>query len=151
MFQENLGVLDFYATNNQGILYINEADMVTATGYRRKLAKLRKANKINVLVLFEKTPASTQYFPAAQKFCALELGFSVLPVPGQKQAGTILASMVHNESRLDSNPYCKKRKATSLDKAMLDTVQAIPKLGQIKARALLENFQSKVNKFTSRR
>ena len=50
LYQENLGVIDFYPSNHTGVVYVNEADLVTATGYRRKLAKLRKVKSFTLVM-----------------------------------------------------------------------------------------------------
>ena len=42
----------------------------------------------------ERTGTSSQYFASLQKFCVMELGFSLVPVPSQREAGTFLAQMV---------------------------------------------------------
>ena len=41
-YDDNLGVVDFHTSSQTGVIYVSESDMVAATGYRRKLAMLRK-------------------------------------------------------------------------------------------------------------
>lgn len=50
---------------------------------------------------------------------------------------------VHTESKLESNPFRKKRRQGNLDEALLSSVQSIQKLGGVKARQLLDHFKSK--------
>lgn len=47
LYEDNLGMIDFYPSDRLGVVYISEAELVTGTGYRKKLAKLRK-----VVILF---------------------------------------------------------------------------------------------------
>ncbi|XP_076072991.1 Fanconi anemia core complex-associated protein 24-like isoform X2 [Mytilus galloprovincialis] len=72
----------------------------------------------------------------------MELGFSLIPVPSQKEAGTFLAQMVHVEGHKETNPFTKKKRSTPLDQALLASVKSIPKLGEVKSRMLLEKFGS---------
>ncbi|XP_045214189.1 Fanconi anemia core complex-associated protein 24-like [Mercenaria mercenaria] len=142
IFEDNLGYVDFHPATHIGVVYATEADLVSQASIRRKLAKLRKANKVQVLVMAEKTASSSQYYQSLQKFVAMELGFIITPVPSQNEAAGLLAQMVHTENKLESNPFRKKRKPRNLDECLLATVQCIPKLGGVKARKLLEQFQS---------
>ncbi|KAL5018023.1 hypothetical protein ScPMuIL_003745 [Solemya velum] len=106
LFEDSLGVVDFHPAGHVGVVYISEADLITASGYKRKLAKLRKAGQI------------------------------------QREAAGILVQMVHAESKLETNPFCRSKKQPSLDVALLRTLQCVPKLGEVKARLLLEKFHS---------
>ena len=53
-----------------------------------------QANNVQILVLAEKTTSTAQYYQQLQKFVMLELGFSMLPVPGQAEAAGVLSQMV---------------------------------------------------------
>ncbi|XP_052068236.1 Fanconi anemia core complex-associated protein 24-like [Mytilus californianus] len=141
LYDDNLGMVDFYPSPNTGVVYITEAELVS-NSYRRRLAKLRKANKIPIVVIGERTGTSSQYFCPLQKFCVMELGFSLIPVPSQKEAGTFLAQMVHVEGHKEANPFTRKKRSAPLDQALLASVKSIPKLGEVKSRMLLEKFGS---------
>lgn len=41
LYDDNLGLIDFYPSSNTGVVYITEAELVS-NSYRRRLAKLRK-------------------------------------------------------------------------------------------------------------
>ncbi|XP_060067536.1 Fanconi anemia core complex-associated protein 24-like [Ylistrum balloti] len=143
LYEDGLGLIDFYPTGNLGVVYLPEADLITCGTYKRKLAKLRKANKICVLVMAERTSTSQQYYSPLQNFCMLELGFSLLPVPSQREAASLLIQMVHNEGKsAELNPFCKKKKNVHLDPAILTTLQCVPKLGEVKAKLLLQTFKN---------
>ena len=47
-----------------------------------------------VLVLAERTTTSAQYYSALQKYCMLDLGFTLIPVPSQREAASLLSQMV---------------------------------------------------------
>ncbi|XP_052789029.1 Fanconi anemia core complex-associated protein 24-like [Mya arenaria] len=142
VYEDKLGFIDFHPSTQIGVVYATEADLVSQASLRRKLAKLRKANQVQVLVLAERTGTSGQYFLPLQKYVALELGFTITPIPGQIEAAGILTQMVLTESKLESNPFRKRRRPPNLDEMLLSTVQSIPKLGAVKARKLLERFKS---------
>ncbi|XP_048764115.1 Fanconi anemia core complex-associated protein 24-like [Ostrea edulis] len=141
LFEDNLGMVDFYPSSRLGVVYITEPDLLTFSGHKKKLAKLRKANRVQVIVLAEKTSTSGQYYPEVQKFCLMDLGFTIIPVPGQNEAASILAQMVVSENQMTANPFLRK-KICHVDEALLVTIKSIPGLGGIKARALLEKFGS---------
>lgn len=141
LYDDNVGLIDFYPSASTGVVYITEAELASNT-YRRRLAKLRKANKVPIVVIGERTATSSQYFSSLQKFCVMELGFSLVPVPSQREAGSFLAQMVHAEGHKETNPFTKKKRPPPLDQALLATVKCTPKLGDVKARILLEKFGS---------
>ncbi|XP_062573291.1 Fanconi anemia core complex-associated protein 24-like [Saccostrea cucullata] len=141
LFEDDLGVVDFFPSSRLGVVYLTEPDLVAFSGQKKKLAKLRKADRVQAVVLAEKTPTSGQYYPEVQKFCLMDLGFSVIPVPTQKEAASILSQMVVSESHTNTNPFLR-RKIYPLDEALLATVKCIPGLGGVKARALLEGLGS---------
>eukprot|EP00105_Crassostrea_gigas_P008796 XP_011423488.1 PREDICTED: Fanconi anemia core complex-associated protein 24 [Crassostrea gigas] len=141
LFEENLGVVDFFPSSKIGVIFIREPELVSFSGQKKKLAKLRKANRVQAIVLAEKTPTSSQYYPEVQKFCIMDLGFNIIPVPGQNEAASLLAQMVVSESHMNANPFLKKR-TYRVDEALLTTIRSIPGLGGVKARTLLEHFGS---------
>ncbi|ESO86509.1 hypothetical protein LOTGIDRAFT_220534 [Lottia gigantea] len=141
-FEDNLAVVDFYPSNYTGVIYISEADIVSSTGYKRKLAKLRKANKVRGIVIAEKSPVSEQYILDLQKFANLELGMVLLLVENQTEAAKLLIQMVHVEIKTDINPLMKKPKPCSYDEAVLNTLMCVPKLGEVKAKLILQTYKS---------
>ena len=42
LYEDNLGIVDFHPTNDVGVIYLSEANLVTGSSYKRKLVKLRK-------------------------------------------------------------------------------------------------------------
>ncbi|XP_070574387.1 Fanconi anemia core complex-associated protein 24-like isoform X2 [Ptychodera flava] len=141
-YEDDLGVVDFHPSSDTAIIYVSENDIIAGHSYRRRLVKLRKANSMKGVVLVEKTPVSQQYFSALQKFVVLELGMVLLYITSQTEAGNLLIQMVDEENKPSPNPFRTKRKVPPIDQAVLTTVQMIPKLGGVKARALLERFGS---------
>ncbi|XP_046544184.1 Fanconi anemia core complex-associated protein 24-like isoform X2 [Haliotis rubra] len=141
-FDDGLGVVDFHPSSHTGVIYVSEADIVSGSGYKRKVAKLRKANKVRGVVMAEKTATSGQYYQDLQKFVMLEIGFVLLPVNNQKEAAGLLAQMVDVESKPEANPFFKKPRPVSVDVALLSSLQCIPRLGGVKAKQLLLHFGS---------
>lgn len=45
-YEDSLGVVDFHPATSVGVIYVAEADIVGATGYKRKCAKLRMVGEI---------------------------------------------------------------------------------------------------------
>ncbi|XP_048253474.1 Fanconi anemia core complex-associated protein 24-like isoform X2 [Haliotis rufescens] len=141
-FDDGLGVVDFHPSTHTGVIYVSEADIVSASGYKRKVAKLRKANRVRGVVIAEKTATSGQYYQELQKFVMLEIGFVLLPVKSQKEAAGLLAQMVDVESKSETNLFLKKPRPVCVDKALLNSLQCFPRLGEVKARQLLLHFGS---------
>ena len=50
---------------------------------------------------------------------------------------------VYTSSRSHTNPFLRRQVQPSSDVAVLRTVQSVPKLGDVKAKALLERFKCK--------
>ncbi|PIK61956.1 putative Fanconi anemia-associated protein of 24 kDa [Apostichopus japonicus] len=143
VFEGDTGVVDFHTAHDKAVIYVSEADLISGPAYRKKLAKLRKAKKLKGIVLVEKTPMTEQYFLDVQKFVVIELGFVLLPVTNQVEAGNLLVQMVNEENKPNGNPFiAKAKRGISQDQAVLSTVQMIPKLGSVKAKALLCRFKS---------
>lgn len=142
IFEEDLGVSDFYTSSEVAVIYVSETDLVAGLGYRRKLAKLRKVNKLKGIVIVEKTPMTAQHFLDLQKFVVLELGMVLLPVSSQTEAAGLLAQMVLEEQKPQANPFRIRRRPQSVDASLLATMQLVPKLGSVKAKALLRRFGS---------
>ncbi|XP_071480485.1 Fanconi anemia core complex-associated protein 24-like [Diadema antillarum] len=142
IFEDDLGVADFYPTSEMAVVYVSESDLVAGTAYRRKLAKLRKVEKLKGVVVVEKTPMTDQYYLDLQKFVVLELGMVILPISNQTEAAGLLARMVLDEQKPHPNPFLRRRKPQSIDSSLLVTMQTIPKLGAVKAKRLLQKFGS---------
>lgn len=42
LFEDNLGVVDFFPSSKIGVIFIREPELVSFSGQKKKLAKLRK-------------------------------------------------------------------------------------------------------------
>ncbi|XP_022092071.1 Fanconi anemia core complex-associated protein 24-like [Acanthaster planci] len=142
IIEDKLGVIDFHPSNDAGIVYISETDLVAGSGYKQKLAKLRKANSLRGIVIAECTPVSEQYYGDLQKFVVLELGLKLLFVTSQTEAANLLIQMVSEEHKPQANPFLVKRRKQSIDAGVLATVQLIPNVGPVKGKVLLQRFWS---------
>ncbi|KAL8603134.1 hypothetical protein ACOMHN_059306 [Nucella lapillus] len=143
-YEDSLGVVDFHPASHIGVIYVSEADLVGCTGYRRRCAQLRMANKVQGVVMVEKTLTSGQYCGDMQRVAALEMGLTLLPVTSQDHAAGLLTQMVAAEGNPDSNPFKfnKWASVTNMDDAVLTSLQTVPGLGLVKAKQLLERFRS---------
>lgn len=45
LFQDQMGIVDFYPSGDSAVIYINEGDLVLGGSYKRKIVKLRKASE----------------------------------------------------------------------------------------------------------
>ncbi|XP_026996724.1 Fanconi anemia core complex-associated protein 24 [Tachysurus fulvidraco] len=141
VFEEQLGVVDLHLSNKSCILYVSESDLVAGNDYKRKIVRFRNANSnFCGIVVAEKTHLSEQYFSALQKFVVLELGLTLLHVPGPAEAAQLIAQMVHGESK--ENPFRRRSTARLLDPVVVNLVQQIPGVGKVKAMVLLQHFSS---------
>uniref|UniRef100_X2A7L9 Fanconi anemia core complex-associated protein 24 pseudonuclease domain-containing protein n=1 Tax=Capitella teleta TaxID=283909 RepID=X2A7L9_CAPTE len=142
LYDDNIGILDFCPSENIGVIYVSEGDLLAGAAYKRKLAKLRMANKVKGVVIVERTSVTEQYFSKLQQLTVLELGMVLLPVGNQAEAANILIGMVHVENKPHDNQLRLKVKNVSIETSVLNTVKTIPCLGDVNARALLECFGS---------
>ena len=42
VIEDNLGVIDFHPSNEAGVIYVSETDLVAGSNFKQKIAKLRK-------------------------------------------------------------------------------------------------------------
>ncbi|XP_017341712.1 Fanconi anemia core complex-associated protein 24 isoform X4 [Ictalurus punctatus] len=146
VFEEELGVVDLHLSNKSCVLYVSESDLVAGNDYKRKIVRFRNVimlqanSNFHGIVLVEKTRLTEQYFSGLQKFVVLELGLTLLHVPGPGEAAQLIAQMVHGESK--ENPFRRRSTARLLDPVVLNLVQQIPGVGKVKAMALLQHFSS---------
>ncbi|XP_064640536.1 Fanconi anemia core complex-associated protein 24-like isoform X2 [Lineus longissimus] len=146
MYNEDEGsVVDFYPSHDTGVVIVSEADQVAGNAYKRKLAKLRKTQPVQGIVIAERTKTSAQYFSGLQDFTVLELGLKVIPVESMVEAANLIIQIAHVEHKSTGsspNPFRIKRKGPTIDSSLLATVQLIPGLGAVKAKLLLGKFKS---------
>ncbi|XP_072013662.1 Fanconi anemia core complex-associated protein 24-like [Amphiura filiformis] len=142
IFEDGLGVVDFHPSGDVAVIYLPETDLVAGTAYRRKLVKLHKAGKMRGIVLMERTPMTEQYLSDIQTFGVINLGLVLLFVASQTEAASLLIQMVNEQYKPQSNPFRVMRRGQSVDASVQATVQLIPKLGAVKANALLQRFGS---------
>lgn len=43
-FEDHLGIVDIYPSNESAVVYISEADLVSKNSYKRKLVQLRRVS-----------------------------------------------------------------------------------------------------------
>ncbi|XP_071785611.1 Fanconi anemia core complex-associated protein 24-like [Asterias amurensis] len=142
VIEDNLGVIDFHPSNEAGVIYVSETDLVAGSNFKQKIAKLRKANSLRGIVIAELTPVSNQYYCELQKFVILELGLRLLFVSSQTEAANLLIQMVNEEHKPHANPFLVKRRKQPIDAVVLTLVQLIPNVGPVKAKHLLQKFGS---------
>ncbi|GFO06119.1 fanconi anemia-associated protein of 24 kda-like [Plakobranchus ocellatus] len=141
-FDNSTSAIDFYPSCNVGVIFLSEADVVEGCAYKRRAARLRKANNVRGTVVVEKTATSTQYFLDLQKFCVGNLGLDLIPVKNQSEAAAFLVQMVYAEGKLGSNPFKKELHRPPSDPAVLAAVMSCRGVGLASATVLLENFPS---------
>ncbi|XP_033102148.1 Fanconi anemia core complex-associated protein 24-like isoform X1 [Anneissia japonica] len=151
VYDNQLEVVDFHPANDTAVIYISEQDMVAGTSHKKRIVKLRKVASMKGVVLAEKTDMSQQYCQSLQRFVVLELGLVLLFVTSPTEAADLLIEMwwirnrmgqVLEESKPFSNPFRIKRKIQPIDGSVLSATKLIPRLGSVKAKALLIKFGS---------
>ncbi|CAN2389383.1 DNA repair [Pristimantis euphronides] len=141
MFEDGLGLVDFHLSQRACILYISESDLVTGNAFKRRLVRFRKASNLRGIVIAERTRFSDQYYGPVQNFVVLELGMTLLPVTNHSEAAQLICHLVQERSREGgSNPFTVKKRCHLSEASILQTVQTIPGVGQVKALQLLQYF-----------
>lgn len=51
LFEENLGVVDFFPSSKIGVIFIREPELVSFSGQKKKLAKLRKVLRSCMVIM----------------------------------------------------------------------------------------------------
>lgn len=88
--------------------------------------------------MVESTATSEQYFDSLQKLATLQMGLVTLPVPTKLDAAKMLVQLMR-AARADA---IQPPHHGPMEDAQLAVVQCLPKVGKVKAKALLETFGS---------
>jgi len=145
IFIGEIGVADFHTTSQSCLIYITEKDILSATNYKQRVAKLRNASGFQEKhVLVDKTELTKQFFAKLQDFVVLDCNMNLFPTQDFNDAAKILSTMVLNNLKSVSNELmnqtCFSPRCTNTD--LLTIVQNFPKIGDAKAKYLLEHFGS---------
>ncbi|XP_039255787.1 Fanconi anemia core complex-associated protein 24-like [Styela clava] len=139
-------VIDFYPSSHSGIIYLTESDILSVSDAKRRVAKLRKSRQIAFhRVLFSKTAMTQQYFAQFQKMVVIDCGMEIFPLMNHREAGDLIIRMIHQDIRTPSRNPFKSRgivQSSPIDSAILQLVILFPKIGETKAKALLEKFKN---------
>nr|CAB3244199.1 Fanconi anemia core complex-associated protein 24 [Phallusia mammillata] len=140
-----IGVADFHPTCHSCVMYVTEKDIVSSAAYRRRIAKLRNARGFQKrCVLVDKTDVTHFQFWDIQKFIVLDCNMNILGVDGCKEAASYLCQMVMSAMKTPSrNPFVGKTQGPAYtDAAILSVVLKFPRIGETKAKLLLEKFKN---------
>lgn len=123
-------------------------------------AVLKGSGRSEELVLVENSRLCQQDFPSVQKFVTFDLGLTLLPVGGQREAAQLISQSVSQPRprcpppaspdllsdalQVDGreNPFSRRPSLRLLDPLVLGAVQQVPGLGRVKAVALLQRWGS---------
>lgn len=140
-----IGVADFHPSSHSCVIYVTEKDIVSSTVYRRRIAKLCNAQGFHErCVIVDKTDVTCSQFMDIQKFVVLDCNMNIIAVDGSKEAASYLSQMVLFAMKTPSrNPFLNKTANVAYtDAAILAVVVKFPKIGETKAKLLLEKFNS---------
>ncbi|GAB6030416.1 hypothetical protein CHUAL_007293 [Chamberlinius hualienensis] len=137
----DVGSIDYYPTENSGVVHLTEGDLVLGSSYRRTLAKLRNSN-LQGYVLYAKSDLTQEWFYSVQKFVVLDLGLAFFPVTSIERAAQILIQIEKVGRTSRTNPFLVKKTVSPLDVQLQNTFGAIEGLGPIKSKQLLQHFKS---------
>ncbi|XP_062501145.1 Fanconi anemia core complex-associated protein 24-like isoform X2 [Corticium candelabrum] len=141
--QDSMGSIDFFTSNSTAVILLSESEVVDKQQYQSRLMKLaQKQNKYRGVALVEKTSLTEQYYGALQKFGVIDCNLVILPVSNATEAAQQLTAMVYQDEHPANNPYRRRHKARPLDSSLLETVQLLPGIGIVKAKALLNRFKT---------
>lgn len=137
-------IVDFYPSNQTAVVYLTESDILSLNDAKRRIAKLRKTRGVAHRVLYEKTAMTRQYFLELQKMIVVDCRMDIFPVANQNEASEFILKMVQQDQTPSKNPFRVKphnRKSPS-DPAILQVVMLFPKIGESRAKLLLDKFKS---------
>lgn len=138
-------IVDFYPSDQAAVVYLTEGDIISSLNdAKRRIAKLRKMRGVAHRVLYEKTVMTQQYFLELQKMIVVDCRMDIFPVTSPNEAGEYILKMLQQDQTPSKNPFRIKphnRKPPS-DPAILQVVMLFPKIGESRAKLLLDKFKS---------
>lgn len=137
-------IVDFYPSDQAAVVYLTESDILSLSDAKRRIAKLRKARGVAHRVFYEKTSMTQQYFLELQKMIVVDCRMDIFPVANHNEAGEYILKMVQQDQTPSKNPFRVKphNRKTLSDPAILQTVMLFPKIGESRAKLLLDKFKS---------
>lgn len=137
-------VVDFYPSGQTAVVYLTESDILTLNDAKRRVAKLRKSRGVSHRILYEKTAMTQQYFLDFQKMIVIDCKMDIFPVSSNREAGDYILKMASQDQTPSKNPFRAKPGSykNAPDPAILQAVMLFPKIGESKAKLLLEKFKS---------
>ena len=87
----------------------------------------------------------SENFIEFQNFVVIELKMRLMMVVSKNEAGELLTKVIKEELNPRNNPFLIKQKQLPIENSLLNALQNIPKLGSVKAKTLMETYQSLEN------
>jgi len=145
-YTDGMGVADFQPGNNTIIMIWSEAEIVLGEAHlKEKLKKFYKQKRDRAaVVVFHKTPLTSQYLPSLEQLALLDFTLPVVPLVNlNEELGQVLQQF-EAVSRKQKNPFRveqnEKKKLENVHKNILLATLSIPGVGEKKARLLLKKF-----------
>jgi len=145
LYVDGMGVVDFQPGNNTIIMLWTEAEIVREEAYlTEKLKKFYKQKKDRAaVVVFAKTPLTSQYLPRLEQLATLDYTLPVVPLANLKEELGQLLQQFESVSRKQKNPFrVEQTRLENVHKNLLLAVMALPGVREDTARKLLGRFGS---------
>lgn len=139
---DTLGVIDLMYLEGKGVLYLEEVDLEKLEESKKRVLTFKTVNQ--GMVILECVNFS-ENFIEFQNFVVIELKMRLMMVVSKNEAGELLTKVIKEELNPRNNPFLIKQKQLPIENSLLNALQNIPKLGSVKAKTLMETYQSLEN------
>jgi len=142
-YVDNLGYADFMLSSKTTVKYLGEGEIVEGIeALTFKIDKMQEDKKGIEVFIYHQMPSTQQYFPVFQNELVIIRGASIVPLSSESQIPQFLQQLQNAD--LKSNPFDFNHKESEtrnkIHTDILLSLCKIPRLGEKKARMLLEKF-----------
>ncbi|KAI6654281.1 Fanconi anemia-associated protein of 24 kDa [Oopsacas minuta] len=134
-----LGPIDIMYLDGKGVLYLEENALDKLEESKKRVLTFKNVNQ--GIVMLESVNFYDK-FMEFQDFVVIELKLSLMMVGSKSEAADLLGKIIKEELNPRNNPFLLKHKQVSNEICIINALQNIPKLGPVKARLLMENYQT---------
>ena len=137
---ETLGTIDIVYLDGKGVLYVEEHELISKENSKKRILEFKA--KVNQGIVLVESMLFDDNFMEFQNFVVIEFKLNLMMVVSKIEAVELLGKIIQEELNPKNNPFLIKQKPISKEKCILNALQNIPKLGNVKAKVIMENFHT---------
>lgn len=141
-----LALVDIVISQSKTVMYVSNNELSSDfDSCRKKITKFSKLSNKGI-ILFEMTDAAgDEDFIKLQKVVVIDLRLKLLPFYSHEDAAILISHLISEEAEPKYNPFLIKKKPDPMDPLIVSSLQQIPRLGAVKVKTLLQNYNNIAN------